>query len=641
MEAAMTAEIKTTPMMAQWEECKKEAGSALLLFRLGDFYEAFYDDALLLAQLLDITLTKRQEIPMAGIPWHTSEGYIDKLISKGLRVAIAEQVEDPSQAKGLVKRKVVRIATPGTAIQSSLLVDKKNHFISCIAKQNVVFGHALLDLSTGELHVMETEDKKCLQDELSRVQPKEILTSEKIEKEAADLWEGMSAAISTQEMWRFDPKIATEFLLKHFQVHTLDGFGLKEMTASLLAAGALLAYVQDDLHLPISHIDAIHKQQMASFLSLDRTVFHHLEIPKLIELLDVTLTPMGGRLLRTWISHPLLSPSEIQARQDAIEDLIKHPFSECLSGIRDLERLMIRITAGYGTPRDLVGLRYSLEQIPPLAAQLKIMKAPLLIAERTHLIDVAEITHLIRNALVDTPPLRLNEGGIIREGFHPELDEWRNLSKDSHAWIARYQTELRQMSGIKTLKVGYTAAFGYYIEVSRGQIGKVPTDFQRRQTLVNSERYITSALKEFEHKMLHAQEKIGALENLLFHQIREKIASYHHPIRKMAQAIAKIDVLHALAQIAKRHNYIRPLVDDADMLKIEGGRHPIIEASLRGETFIPNDTLLDDHQNRLILITGPNMAGKSTYIRQTALLVIMAQDRIFHSRGICAHRHCR
>lgn len=624
-------------MMLQWDACKKSAPDAILLFRLGDFYEAFYEDAVLLSKELDLTLTKRQEVPMSGVPHHTAEAYIDKLVGKGYRVAIAEQMEDPREVKGIVKREVVRIVTPGTVINSSLLSDKSNNFLVSLTQLNSVFGLAVLDLTTAEFRAMELEDAREVLDELSRLRPAEVLVSEKCSKHFAELQELISCSVKVKEEWQFDHRVSFERLIKHFQVLTLDGFGLKGMVAAINAAGALIGYVQEDLNLSIGHIKSIQTERLSAYMALSNTAQRHLELTEslqegkrthtLLYLLDHTSTPMGGRLLKQWLNHPLLSVEKICQRQAAIGEFLSQPeFSRQLAlylgHIRDLERLIMRIESGYATPRDLVALRFSLEYIPAISTLLQYFSAEL-ISET--LPDMSEIVHLIKSALVEAPPLRLSEGGIFKEGYHAELDELRTLKSNSHAWIANYQTELRESSGIKTLKVGYTKAFGYYIEVSRGQSGNVPDYFQRRQTLVNGERFITPELKEYEHKVLFAEEKMGILENELFKQLREKISAEAQAIRHIAQSIARIDCLLSLATVAALYRYVRPTVDESDRIVIDGGRHPVIEALLVGESFIPNDVLLDNKENRLLLITGPNMAGKSTYIRQTALLVILAQ----------------
>lgn len=623
--------MTVTPMMSQWHACKKQAQGALLLFRLGDFYEAFEDDAVVLAKELDLVLTKRQETPMAGIPAHTCETYVDRLVAKGFRVAIAEQMEDPKDVKGIVKREIVRLITPGSVINSSLLNDKSNNFMACLSQVNSIYGLAILDLTTADFRVMEFHDDQELMDELGRLGPKEIIISEKCWKHLGFALEDLNiSSILVREEWHFDHQFAYDSLVKHFHVHTLDGFGLKGMTAAINAAGALMTYVKDDLNLNFSHIKTIHPHHLSKYMTLDRITQRHLELIEplhdkgktLLKLLDETATPMGGRLLKEWLLHPLLSIDEIKVRQNHVEKFFQasDPSSvlrKHLKEVRDLERLIMRIETGYATPRDLAGLRFSLEPLPEISkclAQLGIASLP----------DLSILTQKIANAIVDTPPLRLSDGGIFKPGYDPELDALKALKSESQTWLASYQTKLREQVQIKTLKVGYTQAFGYYIEVSRGQSEKMPLSFQRRQTLVNTERYISPELKEFEHKILTAEDKIAFLENRLFQELRKAIAEFSEAIRSAAKWIAEVDVFAGLAQVAREYKYIRPVVDNSDLLKIEEGRHSVIEASLERETFIPNDVHFNELE-RLLVITGPNMAGKSTYIRQVALIVLLAQ----------------
>ncbi len=620
-----------TPMMSQWYACKKQAPGALLLFRLGDFYEAFEDDALLIAKELDLTLTKRQETPMAGIPAHTCETYVDRLVSKGFRVAIAEQMEDPQSVKGIVKREVVRLITPGSVINSSLLNDKSNNFMACLAQVNSIYGLSILELTTADYRVMEFQNADELIDELGRLAPKEIIVSEKCSKNLGIALEELSISSTlVREEWHFDHKFVYDSLVKHFKVHTLDGFGLKGMTAAINAAGALMTYVKDDLNLNFSHIKAIAPHHLSKYMTLDRITQRHLELIEplhdkgktLLKILDETATPMGGRLLKEWLLHPLLSIDEIKVRQDHVEKFLHVPtqssiLRKYLKEVRDLERLIMRIETGYAAPRDLAGLRFSLEPLPQISkflVELHMQPLP----------DLSELTQKIANAIVDAPPLRLSDGGIFKKGYHYELDELKALKADSQTWLAAYQTKLREDVQIKTLKVGYTQAFGYFIEVSRGQSEKMPLAFQRRQTLVNTERFISPELKEFEHKVLTAEEKISFLENRLFQELRKEIAEFSETIRSSAKWIAEVDVYLGLAEVAREHGYTRPIVDNSDLLKIEDGRHPVIEASIEREAFIPNDVHFNELE-RLLVITGPNMAGKSTYIRQVALIALLAQ----------------
>ncbi len=632
--------------MVQWNACKKMAHDAVLFFRMGDFYEAFYDDAVLIAKELDLTLTKRADIPMSGVPWHTSEGYIDKLVAKGYRVAVAEQTEDPKKAKGLVKREIVRIVTPGTVINSSLLSDKANNYIASVTRVGSIFGFAVLDLTTSDFRVIEFETEQDLLNEIYCFHPAEIVTSRKFKEKHAHLFDDIRKSydylLNELDDWHFDHQITHDTLINHFKVQSLDGFGLRGMVTAINAAGVLLNYLHDNLSLPIDHIRTIHTYSTAQYMSLDRISQRNLELTEalsdgsrrntLLHILDKTRTPMGARLLRQWIKQPLLAVSEINLRQEAIEAFVQQMpilerFGALLETVRDLERLIMKISSGYASPRDLVSLRFSLEPIPFLKTALQPLAnaSSLLHQEESQLTPLPELIHLIASALVDEPPARVSDGNMFRDGYHRELDELRDISRDSKAWLARYQIHLREHTGIKTLKVGYNKMFGYYIEVSKGQADRMPDIFERRQTLVNAERFITPELKDYENKVLNAEERISGIENELFTALRQEVAKYAEPVHRLARAIARLDTLQALALAARQNDYVRPIVDESAVLEIIGGRHPVIEAAHTAEKFVPNDTILDDQNSRLLLITGPNMAGKSTYIRQVALIAIMAQ----------------
>ncbi len=619
-------ETTTTPMMAQWEACKAQAGEALLLFRLGDFYEAFYDDAVRMSKDIGLTLTARQNIPMCGVPFHTADAYIDKLIAKGYKVAVAEQTEEVKAGKGLVKREIVRIVSPGTIISSQLLADKKNNYFSSIAQVGSLFGLATLDITTGEFRTVETENLSELIDELHRLCPSELLTSRKFKTAHTSFFQELlfPFVLNEKEDWRFDAKSSQELLLFHFNA-SLDGFGLKGQFASIAAAGALVGYLKQDLNVRLDHVVTIGPDSLQNYLSLDRSTLRNLELIdgewSLLHLLDQTVTPMGGRLLCHWVKHPLLSLVEIEKRQEAVTEFA-HLEIEALSEVRDLERLMMKIAARYGTPRDLLGLGISLSKIHPIKAALGSCRAPLIAEARDQLVD--PVSEKILSALSPTPPLRIGEGELFRDGYHPELDRLRTLSRDSISWMNQYQTTLREETGIKTLKVGYTRAFGYYIEVTRLASEKIPPTFQRRQTLTNAERFITEELKHFEHQVLTAEERAKALETQLFEELRQAVGEHANAIRKTAKAIALLDALLSLAKIAQEHQWIKPTIDLSDRLEIKGARHPVVEKAVGKANFIPNDTSLSKEQ-QLMLITGPNMAGKSTYIRQVALIVILAQ----------------
>jgi DNA mismatch repair protein MutS len=647
----LDVEQKTSPMMAQWQACKKSAGEAVLFFRMGDFYEAFYDDAVTISRELDLTLTKRQDIPMSGVPHHTSEAYIDKLVGKGYRVAVAEQTEDPKKTKGLVKREVIRVVTPGTLINSSLLSEKANNFFAALSRVGSLFGLAVLDLTTSDFRVIEFDNEQELLNEIYRLHPAEFLVSSKFQEKQESLFHEMRKAydflISTYEDWHFEHQITYNFLSSHLGVQSLDGFGLKGKVAGINAAGALLSYLQDVLCHSIGHIREIQTYSTGHYMSLDRATQRNLELTEslqdgsrrntLLSILDKTRTPMGARLMRHWVKQPLLDPLEIAKRQDAVQSFFGRPHLleqviALLEGVRDLERLMMKISSGYASPRDVVALRFSFEPIPLLKAVLQNLAhlSSLIHEEEQKLEALPEMTHLIATAIVDDPPARLSDGKIFRDGYHRELDELREISRDSKSWIARYQSQLRETTGIKTIKVGFTKMFGYYIEVSKGQAERMPDIFQRRQTLVNAERYVTPELKEYENKVLHAEERMASIESELFAVLRHEVAKNAERVQRIAQALARIDAIQGMAAAARQHEFSRPVVDQGTLLQISEGRHPIIEVCHGHERFVPNDTLLDDSSNRLFLITGPNMAGKSTYIRQVALIAI-GTDRFFRS----------
>lgn len=639
-----TEQLKLSPMMAQWQACKEQAKDAVLFFRMGDFYEAFYEDAVLLSKELDLTLTKRQDIPMSGVPFHTSEIYIDRLVAKGFRVAVAEQIEDPKKAKGLVRREVVRLITPGTVMSSNLLSEKNNNFIASLSQAGQIFGLACLDLTTGEFWVSEFTNMRELLNEIYRLHPAEFLTSEKFKKNHAALFEEIQLSypflINSQADWHFDHQSSHDFLTHHFYVYNLDGFGLQGMAAAINAAGALLRYLEEDLRLPIGHIHDIRPYSASNYMSLDKITQRNLELTfslqdgsrrnTLLEVLDRTQTPMGARLLQQWIKQPLLSIKEIHKRQEGIQAFLDHENNlrqvrEHLIQVKDIERLIMKISTGYATPRDLLALHLSFAPIGTLSSLLATISSTAIQEETQKLDPLPAMNQRIAQAIVDEPPLRIGDGKIFKNGFHRELDELREISRDSKAWIARYQTNLREETGIRTLKVGFNKMFGYYIEVSRGQSDRMPGTFLRRQTLVNAERFISPDLKEYESKVLTAEERMEAIESELFQELRTEIAAYTKEVMNVAQAIARIDCMSALAEVAQLNHYSKPVVDDSNLVEIIDGRHPVIEQACKREKFIPNDTILNDANQRLLLITGPNMAGKSTFLRQTALIVIMAQ----------------
>lgn len=634
---------KSSPMMEQWRSCKQMAEQAILFFRLGDFYEAFYEDAVLVSKELGLTLTQRQNVPMAGVPFHASEGYVDKLVSKGYRVAIAEQTEDARKVKGLVKREVTRVVTPGSLMTSNLLSDKRNNFFASVTQLGTRYGIAFLDLTTGEFQLSEFENLEELRNECYRIQPAEVLIPHKFQERYASVFEEMKLSFNflctAIEDWHFEHQLTYAFLIDHFQTQSLDGFGLRGLVAAINAGGALLQYVKESLNLSIVHIRPPRPYSLAQFMSLDPGTRRNLELihsltdggkkRTLLEVLDQTMTPMGARLLVQWVTRPLLAVEEISKRQGVIGELRGMPFfleqlREQLAQVHDLERLMMKIQSGYALPRDLVALRASLEPLTGVKAKLQQLKAPLMASLQEQLQPQPELLALLQRALVDTPPLRVGEGPLFREGYHPEIDALRALSHNSQTWLLNYQTEIRESTGIKTLKVGFNRLSGYYIEVSKGQTGKMPESFERRQTLANAERYITPTLKDYESKVLLAEEQLVELETQLFQELKREIASQASLLVQTATALGAIDCLQSLAQVALLQQYVCPVVDESDLIEIQGGRHPIIEGLHLGEKFVPNEVRLDEKE-RLFVITGPNMAGKSTYLRQVALIVILAQ----------------
>lgn len=625
--------------MAQWHACKRASPDALLLFRLGDFYEAFYDDAKISAAELELTLTKRGSVPMCGVPAHAADGYIDRLVSKGFKVAIAEQTEDPKKVKGLVKREVVRVVTPGTVVDSTLLSERDNNYFGAIYQAGKIFGLSLIDFTTGAFHTIELEEKDLL-NELYKWRPSELLISSRFKEKYAILIEKIRSEwrclISCQEDWHFAFSTTYQALLKHFRVQSLDGFGLRGMTAGVSSSGALLTYLRDSLSLSVGHILAIVPENLSQFMVIDSYSQRHLELTEsikdgsragtLLSILDRTSTPMGGRLLRHWIKQPLLSPAFIKERQDAIESFYESPssLSSHLQEVRDLERLSMKVISRLASPRDVKALELSLQPLHIIKEALKHRPSQRISILEPLIETFPELVHVLQSTLVDAPPFRLGEGVTFRKGVSKELDTLQEFTHDGKAWLIRYQNELKETLGIKTLKVGYNKMFGYYLEVSRGQADKVPGMFQRKQTLVNAERFVSPELKDFEYKSLHAEEEMRSIERALFQELIEKIGRHFEKIQKTAKAIAEIDCYLSLGLVARDRNYHRPTVNDSHILKIEEGRHPVIEAIQLGEPFIANNTWIDDDQERLIILTGPNMAGKSTYIRQVALIAIMA-----------------
>jgi len=631
---------KVTPMMAQYKSLKEVAKSALLLFRMGDFYETFYEDAKTLAEHCEVTLTKRGGVPMSGVPWHTIEGYIDRLIAKGVSVAIADQVEDAKEAKGLVKRAIVRTITPGTTTSSQLLSAKENHYIISLARVGAIFGLAVCDVSTGEFKVIEFDDQEKLLTELLRLQPKEIVTYPQFREKNRTIFEKVkNASLTLNENYSFEHKAAYKSCQAHLQVNHLDGLGLKGMVAAINAAGGLISYLKEELHLPLKHVRTIFPYTTHEQLQLDNTTREHLELTEsygktrknsLLSIIDKTNTPMGARRLTQWLKKPLLSVEAITERQDGVEMLALLPMvnaklATSLNQVKDCERLMMKVSAGWATAVDLVAIRQSLQELPKIKAILRPLTSTIFSAIDQELVDLTEVCDSLSQALVDEPPQKLSEGGLFRKGYNEKLDELSKCLETSKDFLAKYQAELREELGIKTLKVSYNKIFGYYLEVSKKQSPLLADRFEKKQTLVNTERFTSPKLKEYELEVLTAQERKEGLEKSLFAELIELVNRHFDPIAQVTCALASLDAISSLARVGRENQWCRPKVDNSSLLEITEGRHPVVESCLAHDSFIPNETRLDGDHERLMLLTGPNMAGKSTYIRQVALITILAQ----------------
>ena len=644
----------STPLMRQYAAIKKEHPSALLFFRLGDFYELFFDDAILAARELQITLTSRNKekgiaVPMCGVPYHAAENYISKLIRKGFKVAVCEQTEDPRLAKKLVRREVTRVVTPGTAADSSLN-SEENNFLAAVTQTSDQAGFAALDLSTGEFRATEfqgPEAARRIQEELQQLRPKEVLygsSAPLFDRKSIDNRLGATHAETPLEDWVFSPDHTIPLLENHFGVLSLEGFGLAGKPAAASAAGAILYYVRSTQRGNLNHVDRIGFYERQNCLVLDAVTVRNLELIEplfsgtdvgvtLSRSIDVTVTPMGKRLLRSWILRPSIDKAEINARLDAVEAQVKDTIAReelrrVLDGILDLERLLSRVTLETANPRDVLALAASLAKLPALRNSLAHFAAERLKTLHASVDELSDLRQKIDTTIVPEPPISLSEGGVIRSGVHGELDELRDLSRNSKQFLAQIEQRERQRTGITSLKVKFNSVFGYYLEVSKPNLHLVPADYERKQTLVNAERFTTPELKEYESKILDAQEKIVDIERRLFAELRSAIAGEARRVRQTALALAEVDVLAALANIAATRDYCRPAFDDSLDLEIIGGRHPVIEQqefAASSERFVPNDLYLNSTNQAVLVLTGPNMGGKSTYLRQAALIVILAQ----------------
>ena len=634
----------TTPMMEQYLRIKKEHQDALLFFRLGDFYEMFYEDARIASSVLEIALTSRQKVPMCGVPYHAGDSYIARLLRRGFKVAICEQVEDPKLRKGVVRREVVKVLTPGTAVEIELEGAKENTYIACLYLKDYDWGLAVADLASGRMIAAQSDAqaRRALDDELFKVSPKEIVFPQGDEERISGILSknNMASVLrSAVEDWAFDFSQAKSYLENHFRVKSLAGFDLADKELAVSAAGALLFYLKKVRKDNLSLISKVSYLQSGLQMVLDATTIKNLELVKnlrdagvkgsLLDIIDFTVTSMGGRLIRGWLLQPLLDCAEIEQRLDAVSDFLEHPIErkelrESLKGIFDLERLTGKISLAVAHARDLVSLKKSLLPLPQIQKLLRLFRAEL-IGKIGELWDNAQdIVEFIERSILEEPAFLLTEGGVIKDGYNSELDELRDLSRSGKSFISLLEKKERERTSISSLKIRYNRVFGYTIEVTKPNLPLVPADYIRKQTLANSERFTTPELKEYEEKVLNAEQRIADLEYNLFLDIREKISKEAARLQKIAADISAVDVLSSLAELASVRNYRRPVVNSGDKIRITEGRHPIIEV-FNQEPFIPNDTYLDRDEDQIVIVTGPNMGGKSTFLRQVALICILAQ----------------
>ena len=637
-----------TPMMQQYMETKKEYPDCILFYRLGDFYEMFFDDAITASRELEITLTGKncgleERAPMCGVPYHAVDGYLNRLVSKGYKVAICEQMEDPATAKGLVKRDVVRIVTPGTNLDTQSLDETKNNYIMCVVYIADRYGLSVADVTTGEYLVTELGDSEKLFDEIYKFMPSELICNEAFYMSGMDLEllkEKLGITIYSLDAWYFDDAICQRTLKEHFHVNVVEGLGLADYDCGVIAAGALLQYLLETQKRDLSHITKLSVYASGKYMLLDSSTRRNLELCEtlrekqkrgsLLWVLDKTKTAMGARTLRKYIEQPLIDRKEIERRLNAVDELKNNAISreeirEYLSPIYDLERLVCKITYQSANPRDLIAFESSLSMLPHIKYILQEMKAPLLHEIYEHLDTLEELCDLIQSAIQDDPPLAMKEGGIIKDGYNEEVDRLRSAKSDGKEWLAKLEADEREKTGIKNLRIRYNKVFGYYLEVTNSFKNLVPDYYTRKQTLANAERYIIPELKELEDTILGAEDRLYALEYQLYCEVRDQIAKEILRIQSTAHAIAQLDTFASMALVAERNQYVRPKINEKGVINIKDGRHPVVEKMIPNDMFIANDTYLNDKKNRISIITGPNMAGKSTYMRQTALIVLMAQ----------------
>ena len=640
--------MNMSPMMQEYCKTKEEYKDCILFYRLGDFYEMFFDDALLVSKELELTLTGKdcgleERAPMCGIPFHAADTYINRLTERGHKVAICEQVEDPKKAKGLVKRAVIRVVTPGTTLDATSLDESKNNYLMSIVSIADRFGCAIADITTGDCFLTEVPNSQKLVDEINKFSPAEIICNDSFFMSGVDtddLKERLGICIFSLDAWYFDDDTCRKELREHFHVTNLEGLGISDYDSGIIAAGALFLYLKETQKTALSQMTTIRPYTAERYMLIDSSSRRNLELVEtlrekqkrgsLLWVLDKTKTAMGARTLRSFVEQPLIDAEEINRRLEALEELNEKPMlrdeiREYLNPVYDLERLVSRISFKSANPRDMVAFASSLEMIPYIKQVLKDFQAPILKEIYEDMDSLEDITDLIKHAIVDEPPLAQKDGGIIREGFNEDVDKFRSARTDGKKWLTELETKERERTGIKSLKIKYNRVFGYALEVTNTFKELVPENYIRKQTLANAERYITEELKNLENMILGAEDKLYALEYELFSNVRDKVGQEVIRIQRTAKAIAGLDVFASLALVAERNHYVRPKVNEGGIIDIKGGRHPVVEQMIDNDMFIANDTYLDNTKKRVSIITGPNMAGKSTYMRQTALIVLMAQ----------------
>ena len=635
-------------MMQHYLKTHEEYKDCILFYRLGDFYEMFFDDAKVVSKELELTLTGKscgaeERAPMCGIPYHAAETYLTRLVKKGYKVAICEQVEDPKLAKGMVKREVTRVVTPGTTLNAQALDETKNNYIMCIAYIGDHYGISSADITTGDYYVTEVDSERKLLDEVNKYQPTEIICNEAFYISGIDIDDmknRMGIVIYSLDAWYFSDETAQMTLKDHFKVRDLEGLGLADYDSGVVAAGALLKYLYETQKTTLSNLVAIHPYTTGKFMIIDSSTRRNLELVEtlrekqkrgsLLWVLDKTRTAMGARTLRSFVEQPLIERTEIEERYDAIDEfntnaITREEIREYLNPVYDLERLITRVTYQTANPRDLIAFRNSIHMLPPIKTLMSDFQSPLLKRLYEQLDTLDELYELIERSITEEPPLTLHDGGILKEGYNEEVDRLRKAKTDGKSWLADLEAKDREKTGIKYLNIKYNKVFGYYLEVTNSFKDMVPDYFTRKQTLANAERFITPELKELEDVILGAEDKLIVLEYELFREVRQKVADEVVRIQKTAKAVAQIDVFASLATVAEQNNYCRPKLNEKGLIDIKDGRHPVVERMIQNEMFVANDTYLDNGSNRVSIITGPNMAGKSTYMRQSALIVLMAQ----------------